>query len=185
MLKAYVDDSGKGEEPIFVAAGLVSTAERWAAFSDAWAAKLSEPPGIDYFKMREAWALRGQFERFLPAERDRRVGDLVAIINDHADFFSFCTINKVDWESVFAKRISKTMDSPFYHAYCMVALTTLVHMNTNNISDTADFIFDKENITIYREILDWWLVTEQNAQPWMKARMGQAPTMNDDKLVLP
>jgi hypothetical protein len=188
MVKAFFDDSGKSaEEPMFVLAGLAASTEKWAEFSDKWAAKLAEPPRLDYFKMREAWSLRDQFLPFCESQRDRRLSGLIALINQYADFFSYCTIDKADWSEVLRGKIAKTMDSPFYHAYCWVTVAAIVHMDRNGINDTIDIIFDKENETIFREILDWWLRTKEAAATpaWLKDRLGKDPAMDDDLKVLP
>lgn len=188
MVKAFFDDSGKSaSEPMFIIAGLVSSAEKWAAFSDEWAAALAEHPRLEYFKMRDAWALspHGPFRSFSEAQRDARLEKLIAIINEHSEFFSYCRIDKSAWKEVLEGKIAKTLDSPFYHAYCWVVIVTFWHMKENSLGDTVDFVFDKENETIFREVLDWWLRTKEKAPPWMESRMGKDPTMDDDKKVLP
>ena len=118
MLQTFIDDSGKAEEPFFVLAGFTSLVERWVEFANAWKLKLQEPPKIRYFKMREAAALRGEFLNFTERQRDRRLEDLIGIINAHASFFVFCEVNRDAWKQAFQKQISKTLDSPYYHAYC-------------------------------------------------------------------
>ncbi len=35
-IKAYVDGSGEGDASVFVLAGYLSTAEKWAEFSEKW-----------------------------------------------------------------------------------------------------------------------------------------------------
>jgi hypothetical protein len=185
MLKAYVDDTGKGDEPFFVLAAFVSTAEKWCAFSDAWDAKLKEPPAIAYFKMREAWSLWGEFLPFKAEQRDRRVEDLIKIVNQHAEFFVFCEINKRDWADILAKQIAKTLDNPFYHGYCTIMNDVFWHLYWHCTLDKVDFIFDKENETIFREILDWWLIMHEGAPAKIRRRMGNHPIMRDDVEVLP
>jgi hypothetical protein len=185
MLKAYVDDSGKGEEPFFVLAALVSSAENWATFADEWEAKLSEAPRIDYFKMREAWARRNQFASFTEEQRDKRVYDLVDIINRRVEFFSFCEINNKDWRDILEGKISKTLDVQYYHGYCRITVNVLVRIYQHGPRGSVDFTFDKENETIFREVLDWWLKTKEASPPWIKRRMGAHPAILDDREALP
>src|SRR5437868_7829681 len=64
VLQTYADDSGnEPTSPIFVLAGFIASYEEWAAFSDEWKAALAEPPGLDYFKMKEAERLHDQFSK--------------------------------------------------------------------------------------------------------------------------
>jgi hypothetical protein len=62
----------------------ISTAERWAAFADEWAAALSQPPATRYFKMKEAMRLKDEFLGSDEKQRDDRVRTLVGIITRHA-----------------------------------------------------------------------------------------------------
>jgi hypothetical protein len=53
-------DPGTGDH--FVMAGLIGESEHWAIFSDEWDICLkSGPRRLDYFKMKEAAGLSGQF----------------------------------------------------------------------------------------------------------------------------
>jgi hypothetical protein len=54
MLKAYFDDSGRGQDPVFVLAGFLSTAGRWAAFNEDWRKELDREPTLGRFKMQHA-----------------------------------------------------------------------------------------------------------------------------------
>jgi hypothetical protein len=60
-LQAFIDDSGRGQDPAFVLAGWIASPEQWAEFSDEWIRILHQSPGIEYFKMQEAWRLKRQF----------------------------------------------------------------------------------------------------------------------------
>ncbi|HAH64115.1 MAG TPA: hypothetical protein DCL72_01260 [Rhizobiales bacterium] len=85
MLQLFSDDSGKlKDSAVCVLAGYLSTAERWAAFADEWAAALSQPPATRYFKMKEAMRLKDEFLGFDEKQRDDRVRTLVGIITRHA-----------------------------------------------------------------------------------------------------
>src|SRR4051812_26441335 len=62
MLRAFIDDSrGHSLPKVFVLAGYISTAERWASFSDEWRRALDMSPRIAYFKYWEAIKRRKQF----------------------------------------------------------------------------------------------------------------------------
>src|SRR5690242_20611637 len=67
--QAYADDSGK-EPPVYVFSGFVSSSAAWALFSDEWQGALdsARPHKISYAKMRDAYALQGQFLGFSESE---------------------------------------------------------------------------------------------------------------------
>lgn len=46
MMEAYVDDSGTGDPPVFLLAGFVGRAERWAEFSERWIEALRGRPRL-------------------------------------------------------------------------------------------------------------------------------------------
>jgi len=75
-LQAIVDDSGRGNLPVFVLAGFAAEYERWNDFLPKWQTALDGPPKIEYFKMKEAFGLSDQFESFTVEQRDRRVSEL-------------------------------------------------------------------------------------------------------------
>jgi hypothetical protein len=83
ILQACVDDSISAELSIFVLAGFVSTYPRWVEFRNEWEAALKKSPSLEYFKMKEAAACRGQFESWSFADRDKRVAEFAAIIKKH------------------------------------------------------------------------------------------------------
>lgn len=80
--QVFVDDSGgKGQGPIFLLESLSMASERWASFSDRWAACLQANPTIAYFKMNEAAHLSGQFASMSRQQRDDKLCALVEVIN--------------------------------------------------------------------------------------------------------
>ncbi len=83
MMEAYADDSGTGDPPVFLLAGFVGRAERWAEFSERWIEALRGRPRLKYFKMKEAAALEGQFKGWSESDRDKRLATLVDIIKDY------------------------------------------------------------------------------------------------------
>jgi len=186
VLRAYVDDTNKGNEPVFALGGLVAPVEKWLLFSDAWDAKLREHRSIAYFKASEAAGLSGQFWGWSAAERDRKVAELIPIINDCAISYLGCAVVKEDWHDVFHGKMAKTMDTPVYFSYMRIITILLGAMYYRaDLSGVAEFIFDEENQTIYREILNFWLEAKKEYPRRFRKRMGNDPVMRDDKKVVP
>src|ERR1700730_1812044 len=88
VFQVFIDDSGsEPQSPIFVLAGFIASHEKWATFSVDWQAELDKSPKLDYFKMNEAAALRGQFSRekgWSERKRDARVLSFASIARQHA-----------------------------------------------------------------------------------------------------
>ena len=186
MLQGFGDDTGKGQESVFALGGLVAPVERWGEFSIAWDAKLKEEPAIRLFKARDAAGRRGEFSRFLPAQRDKKVSDLISIINDHANFYVGCAIDKEDWAKVFDRKIAKTMDSPFFFSYMRLITASIQWMRYKGpFFDKVEWIFDEENLTIYLEVLNWWMAQKNESPHFMRKRMGNHPIMRNDKEFMP
>jgi hypothetical protein len=101
MLQIYVDDSGDAGSTAAFMAGFLSTAERWAAFSDDWKAVLDERPTLKYLKMSEAAACKGEFYGWASERRDDRMGKFVAAIKKHVDYGVVSAIRAKDFREIF------------------------------------------------------------------------------------
>jgi hypothetical protein len=112
--QAYIDDSGKGQEPVFVLAGFVAPTAAWASFSDEWAGALRGPPSLAYFKMKEAAACRGQFVDWRDAARDNFLRRLIGIIDRHVTVGIGSVIPQKAYKEVFQGRIAPGADTPYF-----------------------------------------------------------------------
>ena len=183
---AHFDDSGQGHGPIFVMAGFVSTVEKWRVFVEQWDAALKLHPSIDYFKMREEANLQGQFERFDPAERDKRLRLFNQIIADNATFGIASITPTQDFYAVLKNKYSKSLDNPKYPAAVDNIIDTLVYMRKLVLAGKVTHVFDEMDKATFREILNIWSVFKrQNVGRQLARRMGQSPKMGNDKDVLP
>lgn len=107
ILQANIDDSGKGQHPVFVLAGFVASAERWTAFANDWQTCLDANPPIAYFKMKEAADRRDEFHssRFPTDEhRNERLRAFMGIIDEHLPLGVACVVNHEDYGAVFKGR---------------------------------------------------------------------------------
>lgn len=80
-IQVMADESGLGQGPVIYMSSLMGPAEDWAAFADEWRAFRDQSPAIQYFKMKEAVGLSGEFYRFSEAERDAKLRGFARIIN--------------------------------------------------------------------------------------------------------
>src|SRR5215218_4723633 len=86
MARVFIDDSGSSStEPLMYVAGWVGQGETWDKFAVDWEQVLaaSNPKPIRYFKLNEAYALKGCFNDFLESEALDKKMALTEVINRH------------------------------------------------------------------------------------------------------
>jgi Protein of unknown function (DUF3800) len=104
VLQAFFDDSGnEPSSPLFVLAGLITTHEQWAKFSNEWQAILDGPPRLDYFKMAEAESLRKQFSMkngWNRESRDDTVLKLACLVSKYAIGGVYASLSHDNWARI-------------------------------------------------------------------------------------
>jgi hypothetical protein len=164
-LKAFIDESGKGDPPIFVMAGFIARAEEWAAFNDVWLGALEER-----FHMVAAVA----------AKDFRRINKCIEIIKQH-DFPAIAvTVLHDDYRRIFGGRVSKRTDRPYFLIYHSLMALVFQWATYNGINEKIDLIFDEQREesdflqSIFSKIMSF-------APPEMKDRIGGRPIHVDDE----
>ena len=158
VLQANIDDSGKGNRPVFVLAGFVATAERWAGFADEWQACLDVSPRLGSFKMNHAVNRTVQFRvaRFPSQEmRDERLRAFVEIIDRHLPFGVACVVRSEDYEAVFRGRGSQQMNSPYFLAFYGIMQQVMRVQAIIGSPHPANFIFDEQGKEVGRALRHW------------------------------
>jgi hypothetical protein len=147
MLKAFVDDSHSGHTgPVFVLAGYISTAEKWAAFTDRWQMLLDGPPKLEYFKMKEAFRLEDQFRGWSAPDRDERLTAMALAINDYAMEGMISIIPSEPYDRLFRGKFRDPMfDRPYFYSLYGIMVATIQYLSERKIDGRVDFIFDKGN----------------------------------------
>lgn len=184
MIEAYSDDSGRGQPPVFVYAGWVSTVDKWAEFANAWEQALLIPPSVRFFKMKDAAALEGEFGRFDETLRNERLSILMDIINDYVDYGVSVSVRQDHYTEVFDRVLSITYDSPqqFAATHLMARIVGWERMDLRN--SKVKFIFDEMNATEEAEIQHFWNLTRQRGPAWVRRRIGRV-VVEDDEDILP
>jgi hypothetical protein len=147
-VQAYIDDSGvKGTSSVFVLAGFISDAEKWAEFSDAWSIHLKQSPSIRYLKMNEAVKLKGEFRSWSPAERDRKLLGCARIINQFRPHTGIYFINDlVAWKQLVPDRRIKTLADPHFHGFLAMVSAVCNEALDAGIDEQIEIIFDQHVI---------------------------------------
>ncbi|HEV7264157.1 MAG TPA: DUF3800 domain-containing protein [Falsiroseomonas sp.] len=184
VLHVYIDDSGQTEPPVFVLAGYVARAERWAEFSDAWKAALAGPPALDYFKMHEAFKREGQFKGWTVEARDKRLRLLAGIIREHVLASVAVTVRHEDYRTALKGVVDPFLDRPYFVLYHTIMFRLLQWELENGIDEPVDFIFD-EQMHDSDEVQAGFSKLLEALPPEMRKRFGQRPTHRNDKDVVP
>jgi len=121
MITAYFDASGSpSHTPVMSLGGLVSTAEKWIAFSDQWEACL-EAIGASALHMREFAHSEGEFSSWKNDEPRRRrfLNGLMWAIENHVEYSVACSVSMKDYRAIDTRyRLTE-----FMKPYTLVAST--------------------------------------------------------------
>ena len=143
LYRAHIDDSGRGQEPVFVLAGFIATIDQWVNFTDEWSEALRSIRRLDYFKMKEAAAIEGQFRGWSEPERNNLLLQMVDIIERNVIAGVCSVIRHDDYRTVFKRRVSKAMDTPYFLSF--YSIMSVAHRFQHRTKNTGpvDFIFDE------------------------------------------
>jgi hypothetical protein len=154
MLRAYIDDSGLGQPPVYVLGGWFAPVEVWSAFSAAWRAVLREKPQITYFKFNEAKSLRGQFSGWSVEQRNAKVLSLVKLFEQ----FPVVGLSASAPHAVF-QRIFGNLKGPAGNPYAMLFYGIIHRLISsciaNGVSDKVEYVFDIQPGQTKRVIAAW------------------------------
>ncbi len=154
VMQAWFDDTGKdGTRAVFVLAGLVAPVKNWAAASDEWQAVLDRPPRLQYFKAYEAYGFRKQFRGWSESARDKKLDELIAIIEKYAPPHrgggSTFSIQYDDWDSIISIALSKEhpelrrFKNPYYMAFIGTIGAMLHEAYERPTIETLHLLFDE------------------------------------------
>ena len=152
VLQAFIDDSGnEPSNPVYILAGFIADSAAWAQFSDEWQAALDEPPGLAYFKMKEAERLQDEFDRdkgWNEKLRDDRLVTFCRIIRKHAIYRVHVSLRHADFithiktlETPIRRSIS---NHPYYLLFHQLILTVAAVRMSLRETGKVDFVFDEQ-----------------------------------------
>jgi hypothetical protein len=189
MLQGYADDSGSdGHRKPYVLAGLVLPVERWAQFADDWRVQLERPPTIEYFKMFEAVERVGQFQGVQPEIRDRKIRDVLEVIDSHTPKGIYSVLQWDEFRTLMSAHLSGPLANPYPYLFSLLFDALAKYQQDAGIfPEETDFDFDEQGgagkfcLSTYDTLKT---ALSENA-PDFRKMMGRLPIMLDDKKVLP
>jgi hypothetical protein len=188
IINGYVDESES--DGVFVMAGFVAPAEKWAKFSDAWdAAKFAVPAALDQpFKTKEIMRPRpsGAFWGMTGAQRDEKLATLYSVIDAHASYSVYSIVHmKPLQELTEAYGFRKEAANPYYHCISEIIIgTALVQLSQGIDDEKIDWIFD-ERLKESGQFLSIWNAIVHDAPDHVKPLLSGSPIFRDDNEVRP
>lgn len=185
MLICVLDDSGSNQQgEAFVLAGYVASASAWDTLSAHWQEALNKEPKLKYFKMREAAALRDQFDGWSGAQRDERVMEFVTIIRDSRPLVGLTSA--IFWEDL--NRISAEFPEVPLPAYDLLFHGSMAVLHNycrrHGVTEKIDFVFDEQGSWSKRTGRSY-TYAEQIFTDEERSLLGNRPVHRDDREFLP
>lgn len=179
MLQAYADASTAHDE-LFVLAGYIAPAEKWAQFSDEWQAELDRPPNrLAVFKMKD------QAKR-----HPRRAERFYRVIERHVTMavsVSVCIpdLREVVDEAHWPPQLDNVeqLKNPYFYAFQMMMSGFGDNQESAGIREPVNFIFDDqtEREVIYKN----WAGLKASLTGDAARLLGDDPVFEDDEKALP
>ncbi len=185
-IQVFVDDSGgKGQGPVLVFAGLISEAERWAAFSEEWKQCLETPPAIAYFKMSEAAGRRHQFQGWSVAKRNAKLLELARICNRLVEAVVHCGVDIQGLEEALATpHAEKPLNEPYFWVFQNIIHSVGYDLLNRGLKEEFEIIFDEH--VIFAPRVKWYYpVFRHFAEPELQPILPVEPLFRSDKQFLP
>jgi hypothetical protein len=145
MALAFVDDSGSGgDSPYYILAGYSARESTWQAFWPRWQSVLDAMPKLEYFKMREAESLKGQFLGFSADQRDHRLNMFIDVVLMHDLQEASIAVPHKLYREILYPVLPATHANPYYFAFiAMVAAFAGINRHSGSLK-SVDFIFDEQ-----------------------------------------
>jgi len=97
VLQAWFDESGKGQEPVYLLAGYIGRKAMWESLADDWQAELDREPKLPYLHANESQLFKG----CSPLERENRLLRFVEIIRKHKPLGMTLMLKHSDYRQFF------------------------------------------------------------------------------------
>jgi hypothetical protein len=143
MLRAFIDDSGINQPPIYVLGGWVASASVWSAFSDDWQHGLDAFRRIERFKFEEAIGRSGEFHGMDDETRRMKLSVFVDIMRRHRLFGAVVLMPHDPFRRLFGDNSSfDRMRHPYTPMFHRLILTIAKYFQIKKPTSSIEFVFD-------------------------------------------
>jgi len=181
MLQGFADES---EGRILSLTGCISTYPQWDLVSNDWAAALAESPSIEYFHMREARDLSGQFEGFDVTKRDLKIVRLVSVALAHKPDVLTTWMMADDYTSIVGSVSPYETHTGYLPCFYALLFRGAAYSRDHNLKLPIDFVFDEKG-KIGTYALNWYDAVKSAADATLKPFFGATPIFRDDMQIVP
>lgn len=180
ILRAYIDDSDIGNNPVAVLAGWLGPAERWATFSEEWD-KALRWKRLKRFKMDEFLGRSGEFHGWDESDRTQFIKYLMNIIRERAFKGIGVTLSGQKYSNVFGKTLSRKWDVPYSLMLFQLVSNTVQRFDYNDL-ERIDFVFDEQPGQI-GHIYEEWDKFKRLAPERLQGRIGDIVFRSDERVL--
>ena len=184
MLQVYIDESGRGVEPVFVLAGYIGRVRNWESFSVEWQKLLSKSPKLTFLHMNEAQGLKDAFRGWTTIQRDKRLMEMAKLINRYAMLAMDLTIDISAFNRIL-KRPKILFKNPYAVAFAHIPTWVLASGSQRKTIEKIELIFDRGVLSRDDAIRDSYIGMMTHLPPNLTALLHGRPRFEDDKEVLP
>ena len=185
VLQVYVDDSGMNQAPVYILAGWIMEAPRWASFSDEWDRLLWMVPRVQYFKFAEALGLGGEFSGWSAEYRDERLRLLLGLIEQYDPLGISCVVPHEEFQTL-SGRLDGSFGRFFKDAYAFsfYRLIARVLRHYAGSGQEIEFIFDSQPDQM-KKVLSLWDEFIENTPLIHRSLIAGPPSFKDEKKFMP
>lgn len=140
-------------------------------------------PFLEYFKMKEAMSLSGQFYGWTEESRDFRLRYLINLVQEYKLIGVGTVMPHADYQDVFLGRTNKIFDVP-YHLMFHSLMSGIVTEFAKHGLQQVDFVFDEQPGQM-KSVQAEWSKFKNAAPPHFKVMLGDSPTFRNDETTVP
>ncbi len=180
MLQAWVDDSGRGQGPVFLLAGYAGTVDRIQNCVDEYQVVMQESPELRYLKGGAANALKYEFARWTETQRDAKLCDLTAVIRKHNLIAISLAIDSRAFKSIL-RQSGGILKNPDALAYAHVVTWMLHSASVAQPPEQIELIFHRGTLSRERQIRESYEGMRSHLPKQLIDMLVDRPRFEDDK----
>lgn len=182
MLRAYIDDSGKPDQsPVMVLAGYLSSAERWACFTNEWTSIL-DAHSLDALHMTDLWRKSyPEHAHLSPLARDQLLSKLVQCIRSNVMRGFVNVMPFSGFERYLKVRESGPLSRPYFWMFFSMLSRVYELSYRYNADEKTEMLFDVQGGESEARIMEALGELRNIAAPRYGEHFILSPSFRDDK----
>jgi hypothetical protein len=180
MLQAWVDDSGRGQDPVFILAGYAGDVGKIKDCVDEYQEVMRKPPELTYLKGGSANALKQEFAGWTEAQRDAKLCELIGAVRKHELLALSVGIDSVAFKKIL-RQPKGIMKNPDALAYSHVVSWLLYSASVKQPPEQIEFIFDRGVLSREKQITESYDGMRSHLPHEMMDMLVNRPRFEDDR----